>query len=447
MTGPVDRRLAAPQQPSSTGGARAFRVLWTGQLFSLLGSSAAAFCLALTVYSETGDASALALVVGASSLSMIYLAPLAGAVGDHFPRRHVVCLGNAVLSVVSLLLAWQVGQFTAAEGDGFRTILLLVFLAGTAKAALSTTLSATVRELRSERDLSRINGLTSLVETIPTVSGPVIGAALYTTVAPAAVFAFEAVTFALAGALAATVRWPAAERPGRDRRLRPFAGARRGFRFILADPGFRTLQLVYAGVNFFAGLATAVVTVYVVTSSTAGTEEWNLAAFTVAGPVGLLLGALVVLTVGGRGSRAAVIVTALVLGALVGRLTPALVAVPVVWFVAQLVHQAGVQISNAHATAVWQERTPRHLQATVFGARRLLGQGPFPLAVILGGVLADRFFQDGAALPEAAGAIVPRLAEDGGGPGLLLALCALGQAALALLLAASPRVRETVRRP
>ncbi|NJQ05430.1 MFS transporter [Streptomyces lonarensis] len=448
MPDTADTPAARPRPARPPSSSRAFGVLWGGQLVSLLGSSAAAFCLALTVYTETGDASALALIVGASTLGSIYLAPVAGAVSDHFTRRQVVCVGNVTLSLLSLLLAWQVWRFTD-EGDAeYWTILLLVFLAGVVKAALSTTLAATVRQLRAERDLSRVNGFTSLIETIPTVSGPVIGAALHTVVTPAAVFAFEAVTFAAAGAMAAAVRWPSVGREsGRNRRLRPFAGALRGFRFILGHSGFRRLQAAYAGVNLFAGLATAVVTVYVVSSSTAGTEERNLAAFTVAGPVGLLLGAIAMLTLGDRGSRFAAVVTAIAAGALLGRLGLALTAVPLLWFLAQLLNQACVQISNAHATAVWQERTPTDIQATVFGARRLLGQGLFPPAVVLGGFLADRGFQDHGRLAEAAGTLVPRLAEDGGGAGLLLACCALGQAALALLLACSARVRRLTARP
>ncbi|NJP65929.1 MFS transporter [Streptomyces spiramenti] len=428
-------------------GSRAFGMLWAGQLLALLGSSAAVFCLALTVYAGTGDATALALVVGVGSLGMIYLAPLAGAVSDHFARRHVVCAGNALLAVLSLLLAWQVWRFTAEDGAGLRVILLLVFLAGTVKAAVSTTLAACVRELRPERDLSRVNGFTSLIETVPTVSGPLVGAALYSTVTPAAVFALEAVTFAAAAAMAATIRRSSGPGTRERRPLRPFAGTRRGFRFIFAHPGFRALQCVYAGVNFFAGTATAVVTVYIVSSSAAGTEAWNLAVFNVAGPVGLLLGAVVVVLVGGRGSRFAVIVCALAAGALLGRLGLALAVVPPLWFLTHLLTQAGVQISNAQATAIWQERTPPGIQATVFGVRRLLGQGLFPPAVVLGGLLAERWFHDGGALAEAASGAVPRFAENGGGAGLLLAVCAVGQVALALVLATSGRFRRLAERP
>src|SRR5699024_10260024 len=73
------------------------------------------------------------------------------------------------------------------------------------------------------------------------------------------------------------------------------------------------------------------------------------------------------------------------------RVVPGLVAALPVWLVGSAARSGGAQLFNGPATAIWQEQVERHRQGSVFGARRLLGQGPYPLAVLLGGALGDVF--------------------------------------------------------
>jgi DHA3 family macrolide efflux protein-like MFS transporter len=44
-------------------------------------------------------------------------------------------------------------------------------------------------------------------------------------------------------------------------------------------------------------------------------------------------------------------------------------------------------VQGAPLTAVWQERTPPERQGAILGAKKLLGQGLYPPAVLLGGAL------------------------------------------------------------
>ncbi|WP_051717544.1 MFS transporter [Streptomyces megasporus] len=420
-------------------GNRVFAILWGGQLVSLLGSSAASFALSLTVYSVTKDALALALVTAAGMFGSIYLAPFAGALADHFPRRTVIISCDIALAVAALLLAWTT---TLGVGSRLPLVIGLVFVTGALGACLSVTLSASVRQIRSETNLTRVNGLTSLLENLPVVAGPLMGAAVYSVASPALVFVVDAVTFLVSAVAARTVRWEdPATRPKRP--FRPFAGAAAGLRVIFADARLRFVQLSFAGINFCNGLGMASVTAYVISSSAAESASWNLALFNTAGSVGLIVGSSLILAVGDRIDRRIVICAAIVAGAVLGRMSLVLSVFPILWAVSAVVRNCTAQMTNAPLTAIWQERIPQDVQGSVFGARRLLGQGLYPLAVVLGGFLADSAFTGG-------GSPLGTVAEAGvsaGGIATVIVVAACGEALIGLLLLLTPHLRGLAKPP
>ncbi|MGN9793384.1 MFS transporter [Streptomyces sp. OZ13] len=416
---------SSPATHGPGAGNGVFAMLWGGQLISLLGSSAASFALSLTIYSTTGSASALAMVTAATLVGGIYLAPLAGAVSDHFPRRTVVVFCDVALAITSLALAW-VAHLGAA--GALPLVVALVFVAGTLNSALSVTMAASVRQLRAETDLTRVNGVTSFLENIPTLVGPLVGAAVYALAEPAVVFAVDAGTFVISAVLACSVRWNGRPAGGKQP-LRPFKGAAAGLRIIWKSPDLRFLQLSFAGVNFFNAMGAATATAYVVAASSSDAGHWNLALYSVAGSAGLLVGSSLVAVLGHRFDRRRLIGGSVVAGAVVGRIGLVLTALPALWAVAAVVRNAANQLTNAPLTAIWQERVRPEIQASVFGARRLLGQGPYPLAVFLGGFLGDQAFAGDA------GASVTGL-------GVLLFVAACGEAAAGLVLLLTSPLRR-----
>jgi MFS family permease len=154
---------------------RIFTAIWAGQLLSSAGSSAASLALALAVYSATDSALALALLTAAATMSTIYLSPLAGAVSDRYPRRRVLLLANLASAGTAGLLA-VAATWESDSPARLTSIVALVFVSGALNALLWVTMAATVRLLRPEANLTRVNGITTLVESVPTVAGPILGA-------------------------------------------------------------------------------------------------------------------------------------------------------------------------------------------------------------------------------------------------------------------------------
>ena len=66
---------------------RKFLIIWFGELISSIGSGLSSFGLGVYVYTETGLASATALVTLCGFLPSVLLNPITGVLADRYDRR------------------------------------------------------------------------------------------------------------------------------------------------------------------------------------------------------------------------------------------------------------------------------------------------------------------------------------------------------------------------
>lgn len=395
---------------------KTFGMLWGAQLVLLLLSTGSALALSLSVFDRTEAVTALAAVTAASLASSIYLAPAIGTVIDRVPRKVAIVGANVGVGVTSLAVAAVVWRDLPTW-----LLITLVLCAGIFSTAIGLSLQASVRLLRREADLTRANAVVSVIENAPVFAGPLVGALVYALAAPHWVFVIEGAGALAVALLVSRIAWDVPDPVAMRRSPNPFHGLRRGFRFILGDRDLRAVQVSFAGLNVAGGFATPVATAFVIAGAggAMAAESWRLTTVSIAGSLGLLLGSVVVLALAGRVRRGTMIVGGMVAGGLLGRVGLALTTSLVAIVPAYVARNICVQVSNAPLTAIWQERTPPEIQATVFGARRLLGQGLYPVAVVAGGLLVDALVRMGV---PAVGAMTIALA----GAGLVEVVCGLG---------------------
>ena len=265
-----------------------------------------------------------------------------GAVADYFPRRSLILICNLALGLIALVLAVVV--INSIDQRIF-LILILIAASGAVNACLTVTLAASVRQIRKEADLTRVNGLTSLIENLPVFAGPLLGAIVYTVASPSVIFLVDGITFFASAALVLLVVWE--DKVEGSRSFRPFAGALSGIKWILARRDFRFLQINFAVNNFLVGLGTSVLTAYVVTSSSEADAQWNLALVSVSSAAGLLLGSGLVIIGANIINRRWLIGGGILVGSLLGRVLLALSISPFLWAVCSAVRNIGVQCTNA----------------------------------------------------------------------------------------------------
>jgi MFS family permease len=175
---------------------RPFRLLFAGELVSLLGTAVAPVALAFAVLDLTGSATDLGYVLAAGWMPQIVFILIGGVLGDRLPRN-LVMVGANLLSATAqgasagLLLAgvaqpWHLAVLAAARG--------------TATAFFFPAAEAVVPQLVEAEFLQPANALIRLAQSSSTVIGAGVGGIAVAAAGPGWAIAFDAATY-LASAL------------------------------------------------------------------------------------------------------------------------------------------------------------------------------------------------------------------------------------------------------
>lgn len=225
---------------------RNFRLFFTGQSVSLIGTWVTLLATSWLVYRLTSSAFLLGLVGFCSQIAMFFLGPIAGVFVDRWDRRRVlICtqalsaLQSATLAVLTLsgvVTVWQVLALQLAQG---------VIHAFDTPARHSFIISM----LDDRSDLSNAIALNSIMVNGSRIVGPAVGGALVAAVGEGWCFALDAVSYlAVIGSLVA-MRVPRREpAPAGEPITRQIAA---GFGYVRSFAPIRTALLLIAAVSMF----------------------------------------------------------------------------------------------------------------------------------------------------------------------------------------------------
>lgn len=151
---------------------RTFLIIFTGQAFSLLGSSAVNFSLVWWLTAETGSASILAYASIAAILPQALLGPIAGPFVDRWDRRLTMIVADLLIAATS---AWLLLAF--AEGTPSVTAIMFAIGLRSACAAFHTPASQAAVPMYVPSDqLMRVAGWNFFMSSGVAMAGPVLGA-------------------------------------------------------------------------------------------------------------------------------------------------------------------------------------------------------------------------------------------------------------------------------
>ncbi|MDO4241795.1 MAG: MFS transporter [Microbacteriaceae bacterium] len=368
--------------------------VWLPQGVSRAMGSAAAVALSLHFFALTGSPLLLSSVLAASFLASIYLSPLVGGLADHVQKRVLLLVGNLLLGAAALIIGFAASTPTPL----YPLIFAIILASGALDAIVAVTQQAAIGQITADKDLVRANALVTFLQNSPLIVGPVLGAALYAQFSFFVVAALNASSFVLAGLAALFLPITLAKKPAKSWLKLPFSGAREGFSHLWRDRDMRGAQLWYSLANFGNGLAAGIVAAFILSAvaSQGGDGKMVLGWFGTAGAVGLVVCALILGFVKNMPWRAATLVLAGLAGAaLLGRLPLIFCAGVIAFCAVSFARSFFLELSNAPLLAIWQKATSREIQGRVFGARRMLAQAPYPLAMWIGGLLAEFWPREG----------------------------------------------------
>ena len=373
---------------------RDFRLFWSGQAVSLVGTWMQSVAQAWLVLELTDSPFRLGLVGALQFSPMLVLGVFAGALSDRLPKRGLMVGSQLAMLAQALALA----ALVLSGHVEFWHVAVLATVYGVANTVDIPARQAFVVELVGKEDLMNAIALNSAVFNGARIVGPAVAGVVIARWGLAPAFLLNALSFVAVIAALLGVR-----ARGRPRRLAGSMGAEivEGVTYALRTPRIAlTLSLVLAVSTFLFNYN---VVVPLLARDVLGQQARGFGLLMAMVGIGAVGGALTLAVVGrGRLPVAALVAPALALGGA----TVALAGVREVWLAGALLLVMGYSgiLFMAGANSTLQLTVPDELRGRVMSLHMLVFAGVAPLgSLVLGGVIEALGFSRGLALAGGAG--------------------------------------------
>lgn len=360
---------------------RDFFLLWQGQVVSSLGDVIYAIVLGFWILNVTGSTALMGSLMAASTLPRILVSPFAGVVVDRADRRRLLILTDAVrgAAVVGVAIAAFTGTLQVWM------VFVAAVVIGTCGAFFGPAVSAAFPDIVPKDQLVRANSVFSLIYTASGLVGNSVGGFLYQLIGAPVLFCFNGVSYLFSSFLLVFTRIPAAA--WEAARGRFFSEMREGFAFGWRNEGLRWLIVSASFLNFFATMGIVLVLPLFQETVDLGAGRYGIAmaAFSAGLFLGFSLAAALKIP---PAERFAVFFA----GAMA--MSVCMILFPLArsfWVMPPFMVLAGCAnaLVNTFISVSVQLAVPAEMRGKVFSFMGALSLGLTPMAMALGGVLAE----------------------------------------------------------
>lgn len=374
-------------QPELQGWKVKFFAIWTGQIFSLLGSSLVQFALVWYLTKSTGSAAVLAGATVAAILPEIILGPFVGALVDRWNRRLVMILADGMIALctASLVLLFYLNRVEVWH------IYVFVFLRSLGSAFHWPAMQASTSLLVPEQHLARVAGLNQAIRGVIIVAAPPMGALLMDLLPMYSVLMVDIVTafLAILPLLFVSIPQP------KGTTTVPLTSPRQlgnevleGIRFMRDWPGALALMFIATFINFLLAPSDTLMPLLVTEHFNGG--AWQLSFLASAMGVGFVVGGLILGIWGGFKRKIVTTLTG-VCGIGVGVVIMGLVPANMLWLaiIGSAFMGIMVPIANGPLHALMQSKVPHEMQGRVFTLISSLATAMIPLSMLIAAPIAE----------------------------------------------------------
>ena len=361
---------------------RNYMSFFAGQQVSLLGSSVAQFVVIWWITIQTQSTWYLALAMIAGFAPMIALTPVAGVYVDRSSRKMVIGVVDFLqaLSTVFLILLFWSGIAS------IWTILLLLAFRSACQAFHLPAVQAIIPLMVPRDKLSRLNGLSYLLNGVMTFIGPIVAAVLLTFLAIDQILWVDPATFIIALIPLLLMRIPSVKT---EHEKSSFKKAFvEGLSFIRKTRGMVPVIAMATVLNFLIMPLATLLPYYIKYDHLGGAAE--LAIVMAASQAGMFIGGAVMLALKEL-KRKMVVILVTLLTSFVGYALVGLTPLGRFWFMAvgAFVLDFFVAPTNISFRTILQVAIPAEMQGRVNSVTMALATAASPLGMIVSGALAS----------------------------------------------------------
>ncbi|MFA5161088.1 MAG: MFS transporter [Elusimicrobiales bacterium] len=352
-----------------------------GQAVSVIGDGCSAIALAWWTLDKTGSPAKMGGILAVSVLARVAARPLLGPLGDKFPRKNLIIIGDisrAVLTAGLAAMVWS-GYFNMAA------VIAVFTLLGLGSALFGAGAGAIVPQLVPSHKLRDAVQYAMAVSSGGSIAGGLIGGILVSATGAGGAFAVDALSFLAAAAATFMIRADTTPKGAPSGWLADF---REGIRAIWKIKILFWMLALAAFLNFT--FAPVMVALPVMVKQARGLPAWFYGGLNSAMSAGIIIGSLAVGRICAKLQQDRAIVAGIVfMGAGIALLpyAPGL-ALPLALMAFQ---GFGSALANIPTEAHIAIATPDEMRARVNSVIASVAEGMMPLGMALSGVFIERF--------------------------------------------------------
>jgi DHA3 family macrolide efflux protein-like MFS transporter len=379
-TAPLDPGSNPGQGPStfSVFRKRDFRLLWSAQLVSTIGTALTELAAGILVFRETHSAAAVGLMFVATAVPTLVVGLIAGVFVDRYDRRKIMVIADLLRAAIVVSIPFLIHINIAL-------LYVAVAFVSTISQFFNPANDAVLPEVASDEELAAANSWIMISSFGSTSIGFALSGLLATAFSIEWAFYLDALTFLFSAALIVLIKVGKIEAEGNTSVAVVVANLKEGVATLFGTPMLRNLLATGIPVYFSFGLWNVLLLPFAIDALKATEFEYGLQeGFT---SVGFVVGSLMMARLADRFREGSWIVVATVAMGLIGILYGLSTSI-----VAAIVLVSASGFANAPSSisrrVLLQRATPRELRGRVFSAFAVVRDVTFLIGISLAG-LAD----------------------------------------------------------
>jgi MFS family permease len=361
---------------------RNFRLWFSGQMVSLIGTWMQATAQSYLLFELTGSPVMLGIAGFASGIPIWLFSLYSGLISDRFSRRKVILFAQTSMMVLGFILAILTFMDLVQPWH----IIVLAFLLGTANAFDAPARQSFVVDMVPKEDLTNAIALNSSVFNLGTIVGPSVAGLIYAWLGPAWCFTINGISFL--GVIAALLLMNVPPRKILIQKKSPFLDLKEGLQFVIGHVEIRYLLINLAAVSIFSFSLMTLMPDWA--NTVLGGDVTTNGMLLSARGVGSLAAALMIANLGSRIIRGRIWTSGGVIMPIALLLLGSFQILPISLITLVILGWSLMSVVNI-SNALIQTHVPDQLRGRVMSIYIFAFMGTYPLGALLVGWLADLY--------------------------------------------------------
>ena len=233
-----------------------YRKVWFARLISILGTGLTSFGVSVWVYTVTGKATPMVLILLFSILPAIFLAPFSGYLCDKYNRKAIIICADSIAALISVFIYICVSYY---EFNYF-VLCVFTFLDSCANFFDNDAYQASITTLVSPDEVKTANGMSQIIDSLDSIASPIVAGMLYPLIGLNGIIIIDLISYLVSLVILVTIDSSKFSMDNENQKKR---NTKReillGFKFIFSQGSLRVLLIYFTILNFTFNLATSLI--------------------------------------------------------------------------------------------------------------------------------------------------------------------------------------------